>query len=150
AVAFGGAVYGLPLAAFGVAALVPSAALLAVVASAYFAAMLGLGVLNPLWETTLQRRIQQDSLGRVGSFDALISFATRPLGMAAAAPVAAVTGTAAPLLVLAVLVAGANLAGLLLADVRDDRVDPLGGPRRDDPAGGGEDRAVDRLVRDAD
>ncbi|MGI5228927.1 MFS transporter [Actinoallomurus sp. CA-142502] len=130
AVAFGGAVYGLPLAALGVAALVPSGALLAVVAPTYFAAMFGLGVLSPLWETSLQHRIPQESLGRVGSFDALISFASRPLGMAVAAPVAAVTGAAAPLLTLAVLVAGANLAVLALADVRGYRGVSPGRPRR--------------------
>lgn len=154
AVAFGGAAYGLPLTALGVAALAPSGALLAVVAPAYFMAMFGLGVLSPLWETTLQHRIPQDALGRVGSFDSLISFASRPLGMAVAAPIAAVTGAAAPLLVLAVLVAGANLAVLLLADVRRYRGGPLGDRRRepvvDGHVGGVEELEMDRLVRDAD
>jgi Major Facilitator Superfamily len=110
-VAVGAAVYALPLAAF--AARMP----LALVTIAYFGAMFGLGVLSPLWETTMQRRIPQEALGRVGSFDALISFAARPLGLAVAAPVAAVIGTTAPLLVAAVLVAAANLAVLLLPDV---------------------------------
>ncbi|MEV5748649.1 MFS transporter [Actinoallomurus sp. NPDC052308] len=146
AVAFGGAAYGLPLAALGVAALAPSTALLAVVVLAYFTAMLGLGVLSPLWETTLQRRIPQDVLGRVGSFDALISFASRPFGMAVAAPIAAVTGTAAPLLGLALLVAGANLAVLLLADVRGYRGDPLGEPHPREL----ETVTAQHLVRDAD
>ncbi|MCX4541190.1 MFS transporter [Streptomyces sp. NBC_01565] len=91
---------------------------LAVTAVAFCAAMFGVGVLSPLWETEIQRRIPLETLGRVGSFDTLISFAARPLGLAVAAPLAAVTGTAAPLLVAAVLTAAANLSVLLLADVR--------------------------------
>ncbi|MBX6354632.1 MAG: MFS transporter [Micromonosporaceae bacterium] len=112
-VAIGAAGYALPLAAF--AARAP----LALVTIAYFAAMFGLGVLSPLWETTMQRRIPQEALGRVGSFDALISFAARPLGFAVAAPLAGVIGTTTLLLVAAVLVAAANLAVLLLPDVRE-------------------------------
>ncbi|MFD0634411.1 MFS transporter [Catenulispora yoronensis] len=80
AVALGASAFTLPLTALAVTAPLP------VVLAAYFAAMFGLGVLDPLWETTLQRRIPADALGRVGSFDALISFATRPLGLALAAP----------------------------------------------------------------
>lgn len=110
-VAVGASVYALPLVAF--AARAP----LALVAITYFAAMFGLGVLSPLWETTVQHRIPREALGRVGSFDALISFAARPLGLAVAAPVATAIGTTAPLVLGAVLVAAANLAVLLLPDV---------------------------------
>jgi hypothetical protein len=112
-VAVGAAAYALPMLAFALR--LP----LAAVTAAYFLAMFGLGVLDPLWETTLQRRIPQDSLGRVGSFDALISFAARPLGLAVAAPIAAVIGTTVPLLVGAVLVVIANLVPLLLPEVRE-------------------------------
>jgi MFS family permease len=112
AVAVGAAAYALPMAAFGVRMPV------AVVTIAYFVAMFGLGVLSPLWETTMQQRIPEEALGRVGSLDGLISFASRPLGLAVAAPVAALTGTMAPLLIGAVLVAAANLAVLLMPDVR--------------------------------
>jgi MFS family permease len=112
AVAVGAAVYALPMAAFAVPMPV------AVVTIAYCAAMFGLGVLSPLWETTMQQRIPEEALGRVGSFDVLISFAARPLGLAVAAPVAALTGTMAPLLIGAALVAAANLAVLLMPDVR--------------------------------
>ncbi|WP_223768980.1 hypothetical protein [Streptomyces huiliensis] len=73
-----------------------------------------------MWETVLQKRIPAESLGRVGSFDALISLAARPVGLAAAAPLAAVVGTATPLVTAAVLVAAANLGVLLLPDVRRD------------------------------
>ncbi len=37
-----------------------------VVTIAYCAAMFGLGVLSPLWETTMQQRIPEEALGRVG------------------------------------------------------------------------------------
>ncbi|MFJ9770430.1 MFS transporter [Kitasatospora sp. NPDC101157] len=112
-VAVGAAVFALPLTAFALVLPVP------VVAAAYFAGMFGVGVLNPLWETTMQRRIPQEALGRVGSFDTLISFAARPLGLAVAAPLAAAIGTSAPLLLGAALVGAANLAVLLLPTVRE-------------------------------
>ncbi|GCE02443.1 MFS transporter [Embleya hyalina] len=112
ATTFGAALYAVPLTALALHTPMP------VVAAGYFVAMLGLGVLSPLWETTMQRRIPADALGRVGSFDALISFAARPLGLAVAAPVAAAIGSTTPLLVAAVLVLASNLALLLLPDVR--------------------------------
>ncbi|MFE3937954.1 MFS transporter, partial [Streptomyces goshikiensis] len=112
AVAVASSLQALPLTAFALR--LPTA----VTAGAFCAAMFGVGVLSPLWETEIQRRIPLETLGRVGSFDTLISFAARPLGLAAAAPLAAVTGTAAPLLVAAVLTAAANLSVLLLRDVR--------------------------------
>ncbi|MFD8705053.1 MFS transporter [Kitasatospora sp. NPDC059648] len=112
-VAVGAAVFALPLTAFALVLPVP------VVTTAYFAGMFGVGVLNPLWETTLQRRIPQEALGRVGSFDTLISFAARPLGLTVAAPLAAGIGTTTPLLLGAALVGTANLAVLLLPSVRE-------------------------------
>ncbi|MFF4368975.1 MFS transporter [Streptomyces sp. NPDC001594] len=111
-VAVSSAAFALPLAAFALR--LPAA----VSAGAYLIGMGGVGLLSPLWETEIQRRVPAEALGRVGSFDSLISFAARPLGLAAAAPLAAVTGTTAPLLVAAVLVAAANLSVLLVADVR--------------------------------
>ncbi|MER6026151.1 MFS transporter [Streptomyces sp. NPDC001851] len=110
-VAVGAAVFALPLTAFALLLPIP------VVTAAYFAGMFGVGLLSPLWETTMQRRIPQEALGRVGSFDTLISFAARPLGLAIAAPVAATIGTTTPLLVGAALVSTANLAILLLPAV---------------------------------
>ncbi|MFH9348016.1 MFS transporter [Kitasatospora sp. NPDC017646] len=112
-VAVGAAVFALPLTAFALLLPIP------IVTTAYFAGMFGVGVLNPLWETTMQRRIPPEALGRVGSFDTLISFAARPLGLAVAAPVSAAVGTTAPLLLGAALVSTANLAVLLLPTVRE-------------------------------
>ncbi|MFF0547559.1 MFS transporter [Streptomyces sp. NPDC004311] len=111
-VAFGAAAQALPLTAFALRLPLP------VTAAAFCAAMFGLGVLSPLWETEMQRRIPRDTLGRVGAFDTLISFAARPLGLAVAAPLAAAAGTTVPLLVAAGLSAAANLSVLLLPDVR--------------------------------
>ncbi|MFG2980825.1 hypothetical protein ACGFYQ_06125 [Streptomyces sp. NPDC048258] len=48
-----------------------------VAAAAYFLGMGGVGLLSPLWETEIQRRVPAEALGRVGSFDTLISFAAR-------------------------------------------------------------------------
>ena len=113
AVALGASAYALPLAALAVTAPLP------VLITAYTAGMFGLGILNPLWETTMQQRIPGEALGRVGSFDSLISFAARPLGLALAAPIAAAAGAALPLTVAAVLVGGSNLAILAIPAVRE-------------------------------
>ncbi|MER7505327.1 MFS transporter [Nonomuraea pusilla] len=106
AVQLGAACYLLPMVALGV-----SAPLWAV-AAAYCAAMAGLGVLSPLWETVLADEIPQGALGRVRSFDGLISFAARPLGLAVAAPLAGLTGVAPLMLLMGGLAAAANLAAL--------------------------------------
>jgi hypothetical protein len=113
AVALGASAYALPLAALAVTAPLP------LLLAAYTTGMFGLGILDPLWETTIQQRIPPEALGRVGSFDSLISFAARPLGLALAAPVAAAVGTTLPLAAAAVLVGGANLAILAIPAVRE-------------------------------
>ncbi|MEU8054484.1 MFS transporter [Microbispora bryophytorum] len=114
--AVGAAVYACPLVAFAFPTAFPAPAV--AVTAAYVVAMLGVGVLTPLWETVVQQRVEPQALGRVDSFDALISFAARPLGLAAAAPLAAWAGAAAPLLTAAALVAAVNLAVLALPEVR--------------------------------
>ncbi|MGR6922514.1 MFS transporter [[Actinomadura] parvosata] len=93
----GAAAYLLPMVALAVGAPVP------VLAGAYFVAMFGLGLLSPLWETVVAEQVPEGALGRVRSFDQLISFASRPFGLAVAAPLA-LTG--------AVLVAAANLVAI--------------------------------------
>ncbi|MFI6044598.1 MFS transporter [Nocardia sp. NPDC051321] len=84
----------------------------------YCAAMLGVGLLNTVWQTTIQREFPPDALARADSYDVLLSLAARPLGTAFAAPIAAVTGNAVPLLTMAVLVAVVNLSIIALPDVR--------------------------------
>ena len=122
AVALGASAYALPLAALAVTAPLP------VLLAAYTAGMFGLGILDPLWETTVQQRIPPAALGRVGSFDTLISFAARPAGLALAAPVAAAVGATVPLAAAAVLVGGANLAVLLVPAVRQHPEAVVPGP----------------------
>jgi MFS family permease len=125
-VAVGAAVFALPLTAFALLLPIP------IVTTAYFAGMFGVGLLSPLWETTMQRRIPQEALGRVGSFDTLISFAARPLGLAIAAPVSATIGTTTPLLLGAALVSTANLAILLLPAVWETPSTPTSPAKRTD------------------
>ncbi|GAA3214643.1 MFS transporter [Nonomuraea helvata] len=103
----GAACYLLPMVALAVTA--PTA----VMAGAYFVAMFGLGLLSPLWETVVADEIPEQALGRVRSFDQLISFASRPFGLAVAAPLAGVTGVTALALTGGVLVAAGNLAAIL-------------------------------------
>ncbi|NRQ38301.1 MFS transporter [Nonomuraea sp. NN258] len=103
------AMYVLPMLALAVP--LPAAA----IAGAYFLAMFGLGVLSPLWETVVSEEIPEGALGRVRAFDGLISFASRPLGLAVAAPLAGVTGVAWLMVAGGVLVVATNLAALVRA-----------------------------------
>jgi hypothetical protein len=107
-----GALFALPLLAFAV----PMAPW--VEAVAYGVGMLGIGTLNTVWQTTMQRHFPPTALARADSYDALLSFAARPLGLAIAAPIAVLTGVAAPLVVMAALVAVVNLAIIAVPEVR--------------------------------
>jgi len=51
-----------------------------------------------LWSTVLQRTVPRDLLGRVASFDALLSYALVPLSYAATAPIEAAIGVRATLI----------------------------------------------------
>ncbi|MFI7421000.1 MFS transporter [Nonomuraea sp. NPDC049684] len=110
AVQAGAALYLLPMVALPVAVGFGLPAV--VVAVAYFVAMVGLGVLSPLWETVVAEEIPEGALGRVRSFDQLISFAARPVGLAVAAPLAGVTGMGVLMVTGGVVVAVANLAAV--------------------------------------
>lgn len=107
-----GALFALPLLTFSVP--LPTWAN----AVAYAVGMLGVGVLNTVWQTTMQRHFPPWALARADSYDALLSFAARPVGLAVAAPIAVVTGAAAPLVVLAGLVAVVSLLTIALPDAR--------------------------------
>lgn len=107
-----GTLFALPMISF--AALMPSW----VDALAYGAAMLGVGLLNTVWQTTMQREFPPEALARADSYDVLLSLAARPLGMSVAAPIAAAVGNAVPLLTMAALVAVVNLAIIALPEVR--------------------------------
>jgi hypothetical protein len=109
AVQLGAACYAFPMAALAAGASLP------VMAAAYAVAMFGLGLLSPLWETVVADEVPEHALGRVRSFDQLISFASRPFGLAVAAPLAGLAGIAAPAVVGGVLVAVVNLAAIVWA-----------------------------------
>ncbi|MEV4564168.1 MFS transporter [Nonomuraea sp. NPDC049419] len=111
-VQIGAACYVFPMAALAAGAPLP------VMAGAYAVALFGLGLLSPLWETVVADEVPESALGRVRSFDQLISFASRPFGLAVAAPLAGVAGIAAPAVVGGVLVAAANLIAIAWAPGR--------------------------------
>jgi hypothetical protein len=75
-----------PLAFLAAGAAVPLLAAGALVAG--FGMMLG----NTVWESTLQRNIPAESLGRVSAYDWFGALAFRPLGLALWGPVAVVIG----------------------------------------------------------
>ncbi|MFI6294343.1 MFS transporter [Nonomuraea sp. NPDC050790] len=134
------ALYVLPMAALAFSAPVW------VLAGAYLVAMFGLGLLSPLWETVVAQEIPQEALGRVRAFDQLISFASRPFGLAVAVPLAGVAGETGLLLVAGVLVAAANLAAVIR--IPEDGGRP--GRRDQDSRGGGRSERRDQDSRCAD
>ncbi|MER6576892.1 MFS transporter [Nonomuraea sp. NPDC001023] len=135
AVQAGAALYLLPMVALPVAVGFGLSAV--VVAVAYFVAMVGLGVLSPLWETVVAEEIPEGALGRVRSFDQLISFAARPVGLAVAAPLAGLTGMGVLMVTGGMVVAVANLAAV----ARSPR------PATPPPAGERAERAEEGRVR---
>ncbi|MGW2377435.1 MULTISPECIES: MFS transporter [Kitasatospora] len=92
------ALFGLPLLALAVPAPAP------VTVAAYGVAMAGLGFLNPVWETVVQREFPAQVLARVTSYDWLLSLAAAPLGYVLAPLAAGAWGSRVPLLAAAVLV----------------------------------------------
>ncbi|WP_214413086.1 MFS transporter [Sphaerisporangium fuscum] len=106
------ATYALPLAALALGAPTP------VITVAYGIALTGLGLLNPVWETAVQKSVPPHALARVTSYDWLLSLAAMPLGYALAPLAASAFGPAVPLTVAAVLVAAACLATAAVPGVR--------------------------------
>lgn len=88
------------------------------VIAAYGLAQAGLGFLNPLWDTVVQRTIPEQVLARVVSYDWLLSLAAMPVGYALAPLAADLWGPGVPLAVAAVLVGGCCLATALVPGVR--------------------------------
>lgn len=107
--------YAVPLTLLAVTAPAP------VLIAGYGLALAGLGFLNPVWETAVQRHIPADRLARVTAYDLLVSFAAMPVGYALAAPAAAAFGDAVPLTVAAVLVALTTLGTAAVPAVRNLR-----------------------------
>jgi len=117
--------FALPLALLALAA--PAAAVIA----AYGVALAGLGFLNPVWEATVQQHVPAGMLARVTAYDLLVSMAAMPLGYAVAAPAAHAFGEAAPLLIVAVLVALTTAGTAVMPSVRRLRSAPAGAEERE-------------------
>lgn len=112
--------YALPLALLALAAPAPA------VIGAYGLALAGLGFLNPVWETAVQRHIPADRLARVSAYDILVSLAAMPLGFALSPLAADALGSAAPLGVAALLVFVTTAGTALVPGVRNLRSQPAG------------------------
>lgn len=106
-------------------ALLALAAPATVVIVSYGVALAGLGFLNPVWETAVQRHIPADKLARVSAYDLLVSIVAMPLGYALAAPAADAFGETTPLMVAAVLVALTTAGTASMASVRRLRTTPV-------------------------
>lgn len=114
----GGATYALPLAMLAVPAPTP------LVVGAYGVSMVGLGFLNPVWQTTVQNAVPEHALARITSYDWLVSLGAMPLGYALAPLAADAWGPGLPLMVCAVLVAAACLGTGAVPGVRNFVVEP--------------------------
>ncbi|GIM94470.1 MFS transporter [Paractinoplanes toevensis] len=79
----------------------------------------GLIFFDVAWETALQDRIPQSSLGRVASWDYLASYLAMPVGNALAGPLSARFGTSPVLTVCAGVLFLAGVSQLLIPGVRD-------------------------------
>jgi MFS family permease len=80
---------------------------------------------NTLWETALQRRIPDAVLGRIRSYDLLVSFVFMPVGYLAFGPLARAAGYERTLLVTAAVVALTNVAVAVAPAVRNLRAEEL-------------------------
>lgn len=74
--------------AFALAAGLP----VVIVAVATFMAVAGVALANVLWETALQQWVPTEFLGRINSYDLLVSYIVMPVGYAAAGPLANLAG----------------------------------------------------------
>jgi len=103
---------------FALAFLVP----LAVVVVAAILGGAGQTTGNALWDTTFQRKIPQESMSRVSSYDWFGSLLFNPLGLAVAGPIAAAIGTSTTLAIAGCWFVGASLVLGALPSVRGVRV----------------------------
>jgi MFS family permease len=104
---------------FALAFLVP----LAVVVVAAMLGGAGQTTGNALWDTTFQRKIPEESMSRVSSYDWFGSLLFNPIGLAVAGPIAAAIGTSATLAIAGCWFVGASFALAALPSVRGVRDD---------------------------
>jgi DHA3 family tetracycline resistance protein-like MFS transporter len=90
----------------------------------------GLAYGNTLFMTLLGVRVPGEMLGRVASFDFMVSFSLMPLSFALTGPLAALIGTRALLLIAGVAASVVIFAILLVPGVRERRSDTPASPER--------------------
>ncbi|MDQ6523802.1 MFS transporter [Nocardioides sp. LHD-245] len=78
----------------------------------------GLQLFSVNWDLAIQENIAEDMLARVYSFDLVGSFVCRPIGYALTGPVAALVGTRAWLVVIAVVIGLSSLVALAAPSAR--------------------------------
>ncbi len=110
---------GAPLLLTGLAAVAP----LPLLAAAALVTGTSIALFNLIWFTVLHKRIPQDELSRVSSWDSLGSFVASPLGLAITGPIAIALGVEATLYLAAAVFVLATLVNLAFPSVRnlDDR-----------------------------
>jgi MFS family permease len=106
--------------AFHLFLLIPPAPLAVLTATAA-AWVFGVQAGNAMWEANLQRRIPQDAMSRVSSYDWLVSIVFMPVGLTLAPIAADSFGLDTTLAACAALTLVANLAILLVPSVRNLR-----------------------------
>jgi hypothetical protein len=74
---------------------------------------------STLWYTAIHRKVPQEALSRVSSFDALGSLIFKPIGLAIAAPLAALMGRDNLLYLLAFISVAAIVLPLFSSEVRN-------------------------------
>ncbi|MCT2594509.1 MFS transporter [Streptomyces sp. N2-109] len=114
----GGTLFALPLALLAASASAP------LLIGGYALAMVGLGFLNPVWQTAVQSSIPLSAQARVTSYDWLLSLGAMPLGYALAPVAAEAWGTGVPLVACAVLVGASCLATAAVPGVRHFTLPP--------------------------
>jgi predicted MFS family arabinose efflux permease len=92
-----------------------------VVAAGAFITIAAIVISNTLWDTMLQQHIPPGALGRVSSYDWMISLVFQPLAFAAVGPVSESIGVTETLLVCTALGLAVNSLVLLVPSVRNLR-----------------------------
>ena len=99
----------------------------------------GVVISNAFWDTMLQQHIPQSVLGRVSSYDWMVSLVLQPIAYAAVGPMSEAIGLTQTLLIAAGIGVVANLGVLLVPSVRRvrrvDGVGPGASPRPDGRSG---------------
>jgi len=105
-------------------ALLALGAALPIVATAVAICVYGLGLtlFDTIWHSSVQRMVSPDSLGRISSFDAIMSMGLRPVGLAVAGPIGYAFGTRSTLIGAGVLTAVATGLVIVSPAVRRLRI----------------------------